>query len=135
MFVMYKKIITPESSPVLGPMNISPSLSSREAPTTTTNNTNNNNDTAASNDAVNAVKSNDEMEPFSLYNCCCSSRMNNKFKKDLLPQHEPSGANCLDCAVTLPERKYEFGHATHYTYNATTPRLLCEFETGTPPSP
>lgn len=131
MFVMCKKIITPESSPVLGPMNVSPSLSSREAPTTTTNN--NNNDTAASNDAVNAVKSNDEMEPFSLYNCCCSSRMNNKFKKDLPPQNEPSGANGTDDAPPLPEHKYEFGHATHYVYNATTPRLLCEFETGTPP--
>jgi hypothetical protein len=24
--------------------------------------------------------------------------------------------------------KYEFGHATHYVYGVTTPRLLCEFE-------
>jgi hypothetical protein len=30
--------------------------------------------------------------------------------------------------------KYEFGHATHYTHSVTSPRLLCEFETGTPPS-
>jgi hypothetical protein len=29
--------------------------------------------------------------------------------------------------------KYEFGHATHYVYGVTTPRLLCDFETGTPP--
>ena len=36
------------------------------------------------------------------------------------------------------ESKYEFGHATHYIYNATTPRLICAFETfetGTNPSP
>jgi hypothetical protein len=33
----------------------------------------------------------------------------------------------------MVKSKYEFGHATHYVYGVTTPRLLCEFETGTPP--
>jgi len=70
------------------------------------------------------------MEPLSLYTCCCSSR-NDKSKKEspLIVEDSP------DPTIHLNKLKYEFGHATHYTHSVTSPRLLCEFETGTPPSP
>jgi hypothetical protein len=35
-----------------------------------------------------------------------------------------------------PEKKdpvYEFDHATHYTYNATTPRMVWEFDINVKP--
>ena len=114
MFAVYKKIISPESSPVLGPA--SPNLAPMTNANNATNTNNTNNDT---ND-----KNNGAMESLSLCNYCCSPR--NKLKKDDAPAP----------AVQHPEqRTYEFGHATHYVYGVTTPRLLCDFETGTPPSP
>jgi hypothetical protein len=101
MFATYKKIISPESSPILGPA--SPNL----APTN--------------------ANVNNAMEPFSLCTCCGSARTKKDstivvVEKDTEEKEE-----------TKP--KYEFGHATHYTHSVTSPRLLCEFETGTPPSP
>jgi hypothetical protein len=106
MFATYKKIISPESSPVLGP--VSPNL----APT---------------NANVNNANVNNEMEPFSLCTCCCSDRT----KKDsTIIVEKDNKENPM-----MGKPKYEFGHATHYTYGVTSPRLLCEFDTGTPPSP
>jgi hypothetical protein len=67
------------------------------------------------------------MEPFSLCTCCGSAR-NDKTKKDSTIVVEK---DTEEKEETKP--KYEFGHATHYTYNITSPRLLCDFETGTPP--
>ena len=102
MFTVYKKIVSPESSPVLGP-----------AP-----------------DANNATNANNAIEPFALCNYCCSSR------------NKPQPGNTVsESENTVPEQttatmqpaKYEFGHATHYVYGITSPRLLCEFETGTNP--
>jgi hypothetical protein len=101
MFATYKKIISPDSSPVLGPA--SPNL----APTNA--NVNNLKETGTNNN-------HDAMESLSLCNYCCSAR-NDKTK----------------AATEETKPKYEFGHATHYTYNITSPRLLCDFETGTPP--
>lgn len=103
MFTVYKKIVSPESSPVLGP-----------AP-----------------DSNNANNVNNAIEPFALCNYCCSSR-NKPQPGNTVPEQNP---------VTVPEQttatmqpaKYEFGHATHYVYGITSPRLLCEFETGTNP--
>jgi len=69
---------------------------------------------------------NTAMESLSLCNCCCSART----KKDSTIVVEK---DTEEKEETKP--KYEFGHATHYTYGVTSPRLLCEFETGTPPSP
>lgn len=105
MFTVYKKIISPESSPVLGPVS----------------------------DVNNA---NNAIEPFALCNYCCSNR-NKPQPGNTVPEQNP---------VTVPENtvpgqnpatvqpaKYEFGHATHYTYSIKSPRLLCEFETGTNP--
>uniref|UniRef100_A0A6C0I499 Uncharacterized protein n=1 Tax=viral metagenome TaxID=1070528 RepID=A0A6C0I499_9ZZZZ len=116
MFTVYKKITTPETSPVLGPANATP----RESPTITPKE-----DPQTSEPTP--LSSN--MEPFSLSlslcNYCCSSRLN--------PDHKPDPKTKTD----LNQDQYEFGHATHYTYHkhsaTTTPRMICEFETGTPP--
>ena len=115
MFTVYKKITTPETSPVLGPVNApSPIITPREDPQT-------------------PLSSNSNMEPFSvLCNYCCSSRLKPDHKNpDPKPDPKP------DPSLTLMQDQYEFGHATHYTYHkhsaTTTPRMICEFETGTPP--
>lgn len=108
MFTVYKKITTPESSPVLGPAT-SPVITAI---------------TESTNSETNTV-----FEPFSLYNCCCTSRVNDKSKKD------PSIQETAQCETSEIKSKYEFGHATHYIYNVSTPRLICEFETGTPMDP
>lgn len=114
MFVIYKKIASPETSPVLGPAsaNASPTLAPKESP---------------ANDASSKMEL-QEMEPFSLYNCCCSAR-NNKDKTD---NNEENVNQIESQSLEFAKSKYEFGHATHYTYNSTTPRILNAFETGTP---
>ena len=119
MFTVYKKIISPESSPVLGPAIAPKEALATDGPTPSdrnnNNNNNNNNDKSAS------------VEPFSLCNYCCSPRTTKgKAEQDQMKGPTP---------MQDPECKYEFGHATHYTYRATTPRLICEFETGTPVAP
>lgn len=98
MFTVYKKIVSPESSPVLGPVP----------------------------DANNATNAHNAIEPFALCNYCCSNR-NKPQPENTVPLHPEQN--------TVPEQqaKYEFGHATHYVYGVTSPRLLCEFETGTNP--
>jgi hypothetical protein len=131
MFAVYKKIISPDTSPVLGPA--SPNLTPMMNANPNNNaNTNTNANTNSNSNAINAINANTNnnainasaMESLSLCNYCCSPR--NKLKKDDAPAP----------AVQHPEqRTYEFGHATHYVYGVTTPRLLCDFETGTPPSP
>ena len=122
MFTVYKKIISPESSPVLGPAIAPKEALVNDGPTTndgpTPSDRNNNNDKSAS------------LEPFSLCNYCCSHR-NNRNTKGKTEQEQMKDPTPMQ----EPECKYEFGHATHYTYRATTPRLLCEFETGTPVAP
>jgi hypothetical protein len=126
MFATYKKIISPESSPILGPA--SPSL----APTNA--NANNLKETGTNANA---------MESLSLCDCCCTNRNKNKPKQgdapatqDPDPMAQGSVQGSAQGSVQgSAQSKYEFGHATHYTYNMTSPRLLCEFETGTPPSP
>ena len=141
MFAVYKKIISPESSPVLGPA--SPNL----APMTNGVNANNANN---ANNATNA------MESLSLCNYCCSPRTKQKHDKhddapiqiqaqakaaqdkaaqDKAAQDKAAQAKAaqdkaaqedpMQCPI---KPKYEFGHATHYVYGVTNPRLLCEFE-------
>jgi hypothetical protein len=132
---MYKKLASPDASPVLGPA--TPSMNAKESPVIGPTASN------ASNGATNSANSTNEViEPFSLYNCCCSPRNhdnknnnNNNNNKPLVQEECPTQA---DKQPQMPENvnpKYEFGHATHYTYCKTTPRLICEFETGTPQSP
>lgn len=114
MFTVYQKLITPETSPVLGPINITP----RESPTITPKEDPPTNEPTPLSNISN-------MEPFSLCNYCCSPR----------PKHDTNKAPKPDpiAKPDLKQDQYEFGHATHYKYNATTPRMICEFETGTPP--
>jgi hypothetical protein len=72
------------------------------------------------------------MEPLSLCNYCCSPR-NKQKQTPQTPQTPSSDEMKIGYEIQSPiESKYMFGHATHYTYCVTTPRLLCEFETGTP---
>ena len=112
MFSVYQKIVTPETSPVLGPIT---------ATTATT-----------------------APEPFLLCNYCCSHRTIHKSditNRDITNTNNTNNTNNThntnntQSDLDLVESKYPFGHATHYTYRITSPRLLCEFETGTPPSP
>ena len=111
MFTVYKKIVSPESSPVLGP-----------AP-----------------DANNATNVNNAIEPFALCNYCCSNRNKPHPGQNTVPENTvPGNTVPVQNPVTVPDKKmqqakYEFGHATHYVYGVTSPRLLCEFETGTIP--
>ena len=129
---MYKKLASPDASPVLGPA--SPKESPVIGPTAL--NTSALNASALNASALNAsalnTSTNAGIEPFSLYNCCCSPRNHNN--------NNNNNANTTQYTIQaekqtqMPENvkpKYEFGHATHYIYRATTPRLICEFETGT----
>ena len=109
MFTVYKKIVSPESSPVLGP-----------APDSNNANSNANNNGA--------------MESLSLCNCCCSTR--HKIKNPIQDTSQAPSQDTSQDPIQYPiqdslKPKYEFGHATHYVYGVTSPRLLCEFETGT----
>jgi len=97
MFTIYKKIISPDTSPVLGPAKSeSPELK-----------------------PVQGQEVTQEMDSFSLSFSlcnCCSSRVK-------------GGLNALapaPGAAPGAQSSYEFGHATHYTYNKTTPRLWHE---------
>ena len=121
MFAVYKKIISPESSPILGPA--SPNLAPTNVNATNANATNVN---------VNNVNVNNAMESLSLCNCCCSTR--NKIKDPIQdPIQDTTQDPIQDPIQDSLNPKYEFGHATHYVYGVTSPRLLCEFETGTIP--
>ena len=131
MFIMYKKLASPDASPVLGPA--TPSMNAKESPVIGPTASN------ASNGATNSANSTNEViEPFSLYNCCCSPRNHDNKNNNNKPLVQEQNTTQVDKQHQIPENlkpKYEFGHATHYTYCATTPRLICDFETGTPPSP
>jgi len=105
MFTVYKKIVSPESSPVLGPVP----------------------DANNATNANNANNANNAIEPFALCNYCCSNR-NKPQPGNTVPENTQPGNTVPD-----QQAKYEFGHATHYVYGVTSPRLLCEFETGTIP--
>ena len=124
MFTVYKKLITPETSPVLGP-----AITPRESPNLMPKDANSQITTNSTNTTTPI------MEPFSLCNYCCSPR--NKMKKDssTIDPHDSENQTQQDLTQAQDQFKpeFEFGHATHYKYNATTPRLICEFETGTPP--
>lgn len=126
MFTVYKKLTTPETSPVLGPANApspSPNVTPREGPQTPPNQNQTHEPTQIHEPTFLL-----NMEPFSLCNYCCSSRP--KPDPTLNPKPDPN------TKTDLNQDLYEFGHATHYKYrkhNATTPRMICEFETGTPP--
>ena len=145
MFTVYKKIISPESSPVLGPASApkealvnAPNNHNHDHDNDNHKHDNNNHDNNHKHDNNNHKHDNHKhdnhnnasMEPFSLCNYCCSPR-NNRNTNGKAEQEQMKGPTPMQD----PECKYEFGHATHYIYCATTPRLICEFETGTPVAP
>ena len=104
MFTIYKKLITPESSPILGP--ITPRESTpRESPNIVP---------VPMKETPLIKKGSPQMEPFSLYDCCCSPRnkqpdQNQSLQPVQKQQNQPPLQNS--------ETEYEFGHATHYKYN------------------
>ena len=160
MFAVYQKIISPASSPVLGP--VSPNLAPTNVNVNVNNvnvnnanvnvNVNNANANANANTNANAnANANNIMESLSLCNYCCSPRTKQKHDKhddapiqiqaqdkaaqDKAAQDKAAQAKAaqdkaaqedpIQCPI---KPKYEFGHATHYVYGVTNPRLLCEFE-------
>lgn len=128
---MYKKLISPETSPVLGPAitpRESPVMRPMDIPNATNHHTSDadNDANANANANSNQTPNISNMEPFSLCNYCCSPRT--KIKKDESIHEQYNHTQCIQ---TKPD--FEFGHSTHYKYNAITPRIICEFETGTPP--
>lgn len=127
MFNVYKKIVTPDSSPIIGPTTTSPKDSPNFMP-------------LDDNNATTHMTDN-----FLLCNYCCASRVS-KIKKnndciqkqDQVQSQEHSETQ--DKTHSQPQdytqeieinydtkEKYEFGHATHYTYNSTTPKTLHAF--------
>ena len=115
MFTIYKKIISPETSPVLGP------ATPRESSVV--------DGSSAQSADIQSPKMQSmptPMETFSLCDCC-STRTK-----------PPQPAQSMQPAQ--PEKKdpapiFEFNHATHYTYNATTPRMVWEFDINIKPNP
>ena len=129
MFTIYKKIISPETSPVLGP------ATPRESPTVQSSSAQGSSAQGSSAQGSSAQGSSIEiqspkmqsmmppvqsMEQFSLCDCC-STRTK--------PLAQPSQSEKTD-----PEPIFEFNHATHYTYNATTPRMVWEFDINLKPT-
>lgn len=100
MFTIYKKVTSPETSPLLGPAK-SPDIKPTDPNPTDP-------DTKP------------PLESFSLCDCC-SQR-----SKDINANANVNANATAEIKST--ESKYEFNHATHYKYNVITPRLLCEFE-------
>lgn len=127
MFTVYKKLITPETSPLLGP-----AVTPKDSPILMPNDVNVNSPIVT---ALNHATTNLVMEPFSLCNYCCSPRTKMKKDSSTTDPHDSENQTQQDLTQAQDQFKpdFEFGHATHYKYNATTPRMICAFETGTPP--
>jgi len=135
MFTIYKKIISPETSPVLGP------ATPRESSVVDGSSAQGSSAQGSSAQGSSAQSSSidiqspkmqsmmppvQSMETFLLCDCC-STRTKT-----------PQPAQSMQPAQ--PEKKdpapiFEFDHATHYTYNATTPRMVWEFDINVKPNP
>jgi len=102
MFTIYKKLISPDSSPILGP------ITPRESPNMTPMQSIS---APMKEDPLMKKENPPPMEPFSLYDCCCSPR--NK-QPD---QNQPVQKQQNQPPLQNSETEYEFGHATHYKYN------------------
>ena len=143
MFTIYKKIISPETSPVLGPATPresqtvqSPSIQSQkitpmESQTTQSYSAQSYSAQSLSAQSLSADIQSPKMQsmptpmdPFSLCDCC-STRTK--------PPAQP--AQPAQSEKTDPEPIFEFNHATHYRYNATTPRMVWEFDINIKPTP
>jgi hypothetical protein len=117
MFTIYKKIISPETSPVLGPATPRESSSAQSS--------------SADIQSPKMQSMPTPMETFSLCDCC-STRT-----KQPQPAQPAQPAQSMQPAQQpeKPDSVYEFNHATHYTYNATTPRMVWEFDINVKPNP
>ena len=97
MFTIYKKVTSPETSPVLGPA---------KSPDTKPMNPN-----PTEPDAKPSLA----LESFSLCNCC-SQRSKDPYAN--------ANANANNAEIKSTESEYEFNYATHYKCNKTTPRMV-----------
>ena len=95
MFTIYKKVTSPETSPLLGPAK-SPDIK----PTDPTD-----------------PDATPPLESFSLCDCC-SQR-----SKDINANANANANANPNAIMKSTESEYEFNHATHYKCNKTTPRL------------
>jgi hypothetical protein len=95
MFTIYKKVTSPETSPLLGPA---------KSPDTKPMNPNPTEPDAKA------------LESFSLCDCC-SQR-----SKD--PNATNANATNATNEIKFTETEYEFNYATHYKSNKTTPRMV-----------
>jgi len=106
MFTIYKKVTSPETSPLLGPAK-SPDIK----PTDPTDP-----------DAI------PPLESFSLCDCC-SQRSKDINANATANASANASANATanasaNAIMKSTESEYEFNHATHYKCNKTTPRLV-----------
>ena len=118
MFTIYKKIISPETSPVLGPATPRETLSMQSPKITPMESQT----MQSSPIEIQSPKMQSmtmppvqSMETFLLCDCC-SMRTKQPLGPAQPAQQPP------------PDPIYEFNHATHYAYNATTPRMVWEFD-------
>jgi hypothetical protein len=120
MFTIYKKIISPETSPVLGP------ATPRESQTVDGSSI----DIQSPKMQSIRMPSVQSMEQFSLCDCCST-----RTKTPQSAQQAQSAQSTQPAQPEKPDSVYEFNHATHYTYNATTPRMVWEFDINIKPTP
>jgi hypothetical protein len=113
MFTIYKKIISPETSPVLGPA--TPRESSVVDGSSAQSSSIDIQSPKMQSMPMPPVQS---MEPFSLCDCCSTRTKTPQPAQSMQPAQQPEKTDSV----------YEFNHATHYTYNATTPRMVWEFD-------
>lgn len=110
MFTIYKKIISPETSPVLGPATPRESSSAQSSSA----------DIQSPKMQSMSMPPVQSMEPFSLCDCCSTRTKTPQPAQSMQPAQQPEKKD--------PAPIFEFNHATHYTYNATTPRMVWEFD-------
>ena len=126
MFTIYKKIISPETSPVLGPAtpreSASAQSSSAQSSSAQSSSAQSSSIDIQSPKMQSMMPPVQSMETFLLCDCCST-----RTKQPLGPA-QPAQPEKKD-----PAPIFEFDHATHYTYNATTPRMVWEFDINVKP--
>lgn len=110
MFAVYKKLTTPETSPILGPS---------KSPDSKPLNANGNDDKKMEHSLNAAQRAEQPLQPesmdsFSLCDCCSPRLKPPSNASHSMPMQEPV--------------QYEFGHATHYKHNSTIHRVMCDFD-------
>ena len=111
MFAIYKKVISPETSPLLGPAK-SPDVKPMNPDAT-----------QATPDAK------PFLESFSLCDCCSQRSKDPNATNAINATNATNATNAINAtnatnAIKFTETEYEFNHATHYQCNKTTPRMV-----------